>query len=134
MRPRYLAHGLLARTSSLPLLSYSVPTVTGHVQAWLAYLIVNHPDYQTVTIDPTRLAQLPEDGSIIDDVPIVLDDNEDENNENKEDQGQPTESEQPSGGIWPKSTPFPPYSPHMPSIRACEEAPPVETCNRLRPE
>lgn len=99
----------------------------GPVQAWLAYLIVNHPDYQTVTIDPTQLAQLPEDGSIIDDVQTVPDDDEDENNENKEVQGQPTESEQPSGGIWPKSTPVPPYSPHMPSIRACEEAPPVET-------
>lgn len=66
----------------------------GHVQAWLAYLIVNHPHYQTVTTDPTQLAQLPEDGSIIDDVPTVLDDDADGNNENKEDQGQPTESEQ----------------------------------------
>ena len=45
-------------------------------------------------------AQLSKDGSIIDDVPTVLDDDEDENNDSKEAQGQPTESEEPSGGIF----------------------------------
>ncbi|KAG7009693.1 ATP-dependent DNA helicase [Physcia stellaris] len=42
-----------------------------HVEKWLRYLIANHPDYANMTIDADRLSQLPENGSILDDVRSV---------------------------------------------------------------
>ena len=39
------------------------------IEIWLRYLIQHHPDYRDVQIDGPRLSALPEDGSIMDDLP-----------------------------------------------------------------
>ena len=63
------------------------------IQTWLEYLIGHHPDYQDCFIDPERLSQLPEDDSIWDQLPTVIDDDVDD----VQDQGAAI----PANGKWP---------------------------------
>ena len=42
-----------------------------NVQVWLEYLIDNHPDYQHMSIDFNRLSLLPENASVMEEIPFV---------------------------------------------------------------
>ena len=42
------------------------------IEKWLRYLIAHHPDYANLIIDEENLARLPEDGSIIHELPVAI--------------------------------------------------------------
>lgn len=52
------------------------------ISLWLSFLKVNHPDYRDVEICSTRLTSLPENGSILDQLPYI--------NESESDSSGPT--------------------------------------------
>lgn len=61
------------------------------VSTWLRYLVRNHPGYQDIYIDDNNLTQLPEDGSVIDQIltEMIADENVDENTDIPEDADHP---------------------------------------------
>ena len=50
-----------------------------NVEIWLKYLVIHHPDYQDITIDAEQLSQLPEDESILQQMPVAVDPDTEQN-------------------------------------------------------
>lgn len=53
-----------------------------NIELWLDFLVISHPDYENIVIDPERLFQLPSDDTVMDAFDTVIHDEVDVDEEN----------------------------------------------------